>query len=432
MDYFIFYFFKILFTFLRRFSSLRLFSFQAIVLGLLLSSCAPPDPLAEKNRPAPPKEETKVTLNQATLEQANAKGQTLWKIQVEEGNYSADGKNASLVNVKGDFYEDGQVVLKVKADKGEIIDDGKALFLRENIVAFDPRNQSVLRAQEVEWQAEQGVLIARQNLQGEHPDLTVTAKEGRYETKNEKLIVSGNVVAVTEPNEKDKNKSPDPRRLELKTEQIIWEIKQGKVTADRPLSLVRFSDKTITDEVKSERAELFLQKQVVYLSGLNQFKSLEPPLQIAAEPLSWYYFSRFVDTNQPISILDYEQRITVRGNRGAVNLNSGIATLGQGTNTTSEQQQSQLYADELVYKFGPQTLEAKGNIIYEQQKGVKFNLTGDSARGSLPDNRVIVTSNKPERVVTEIFPNQWANPGAVNFPEFPLRNWQNIEPSGPW
>ncbi|WP_223341824.1 MULTISPECIES: LPS export ABC transporter periplasmic protein LptC [unclassified Synechocystis] len=373
---------------------------------LMLSSCAPPDPLEQRSQAPPPKEESSLTLNNATLEQANAKGQTVWKIQVEEARYSVDGKNATLVNVKGDFYEDGKVVLQVKADKGEIIEDGKALFLRENIVALDPRNKAVLRAQEVEWQTESSILTARQNLKGEHPDLTVTAKEGRYETKEEKLIVSGDVVAVTEHNTKDQNQPKDPRRLELKTDRITWEIKNNRVFGDRPLTLVRFVDQTATDEVKSDQAELLLKQQLVHLAGLNQFKSVEPPLQIAAEPISWYYLTRFVTTDKPISIVDYKQQITVRGNRGAVNLAVGIAKLEQGTNTTSQEQQSQLYADELTYNFGPQTLQAKGNIIYEQQKGVKFNLTGDVAQGSLPDNNVVVTSTSSERVVTEIFPNQ--------------------------
>lgn len=372
----------------------------------MLSSCAPPDPLEQRSQPPPPKEESSLTLNNATLEQANAKGQTVWKIQVEEARYSPDGRNATLVNVKGDFYENGKVVLQVKADKGEIIEDGKALFLRENIVAVDPRNKAVLRAQEVEWQTESSILTARQNLKGEHPDLTVTAKEGRYETKEERLIVSGDVVAVTEHNTKDQNQPKDPRRLELKTDRITWEIKNNKVFGDRPLTLVRFVDKTATDEVKSDQAELLLKQQLVHLAGLNQFKSVEPPLQIAAEPISWYYLTRFVTTDKPISIVDYERQITVRGNRGAVNLAAGVAKLEQGTNTTSQEQQSQLYADELTYNFGPQTLQAKGNIIYEQQKGVKFNLTGDLAQGSLPDNNVVVTSTSPERVVTEIFPNQ--------------------------
>jgi lipopolysaccharide export system protein LptA len=51
-----------------------------------------------------------------------------------------------------------------------------------------------------------------------------------------------------------------------------------------------------------------------------------------------------------------------------------------------------------------QTLEALGNVIYQQSKSPKFNLTGERAIGILQNNSVIVTSDKKDRVVTEIYP----------------------------
>ena len=370
--------------------------------AVLLTSCAPPDPMAQPQTTPTPEFDSQLTLKQATLEQANAKGQTLWKIQVEKGQYTPDRQSATLVNIKGDFYQDGKVVLQVKADKGEIVQDGKSLILKDNIVAIDPRNKAVLRAQEVEWLAEESVLIARNQLKGEHPDLTVTAKEGRYETKNQRLLLTGNIVAVTEHAQK---KQKDPRRLELKTEAITWEINKNQLIGDRPLRLVRFQDKIATDEVKAGQAMVLLKQQLVYLSQLSEFKSLDPTLQIATDRLTWLYLSRYVATDIPIKVFDYVQNITAQGNQGVVNLADGIAILHKGTNAVSDAQQSQLYADQLTYYFAPQTLEATGNVIYEQQKGMKFNLTGDRAVGSLQSNSVVVTSNQPERVVTEIFPN---------------------------
>lgn len=381
---------------------LSVISAGGILVSTLLTSCAPPDPLAQPETPPTPQQESQLTLEKATLEQANAKGQTLWKIQVEQGEYTPDRQNASLVDIKGDFYQDGKVVLKVKADRGQIVEDGKSLILQDNIVAVDPRNQAVLRTQEVEWLAEESVLIARQKLKGEHPELTVTANEGRYDTRNQRLLLTGNIVGVTEHSQQQQK---DPRRLELKTEAIAWEIQQDKIIGDRPLQLVRFQDKTATDEVKAGRAEVLLKKQLVHLSQLSEFKSLAPTLQIATDRLTWSYLERYATTDSPIKVVDYAKNIAVQGNEGAVNLVTNQAVLKKGTNATSEAQQSQLYADQLAYAFAPQTLEATGNVIYEQQKGMKFNLTGDRAVGSLENNSVVVTSSQPERVVTEIYPN---------------------------
>lgn len=369
---------------------------------MLLASCAPPDPLAQPNTTPTPEVESQLTLNQATLEQANAKGQTLWKIQVEKGQYTPNRKSATLANIKGDLYQNGKIVVKVKADRGEILEDGKSLILRDNIVALDPRNQSVIRAQEVEWLAEQSVMVARQNLKGEHPELTVTANEGRYDTKNQRLLLTGNIVAVTENGTK---KNKDPRRLELKTEALTWEIKQDKVIGDRPLRLVRFQGKTATDEVKTGRAELLLKQKLVTLTQLAEFKSIDPTLQIATDRLAWSYLTRVVVADSPVKIVDFVRKVTLHGNQGVVNLAEGVAVLDKGTKAMSETQQSQLYANRLTYHFAPQTLEALGNVIYEQNKGMKFNLTGDRAVGSLQNDNVVVTSNQPERVVTEIYPN---------------------------
>jgi hypothetical protein len=193
--------------------------------------------------------------------------------------------------------------------------------------------------------------------------------------------------------------------LELKTAAITWEIKQDKLVGDRPLQLVRFQDKTATDEVKAGRAELFIQKKLVHLGQLSEFKSLDPPLQVATDRLTWSYLDRYVATDSPITVLDYVQHVTVQGNQGVVNLVTNDAVLQNGTHASSKAQQSQLYADQLAYFFEPQTLEATGNVIYQQQQDMKFNLTGDRAVGSLQNNHVVVTSNQPERVVTEIYPN---------------------------
>ncbi|CCQ53048.1 Homoserine dehydrogenase [Crocosphaera watsonii WH 8502] len=52
-----------------------------------------------------------------------------------------------------------------------------------------------------------------------------------------------------------------------------------------------------------------------------------------------------------------------------------------------------------------QTIEAHGNVIYEQNRDPKLNLTGEKAVGTLVDNNIVVTnSDRQERVVTEIFP----------------------------
>ncbi|WP_353674453.1 LPS export ABC transporter periplasmic protein LptC [Synechocystis sp. LKSZ1] len=375
------------------FSNLSRLTLGGLVL-LALVACQPPDPLVKPSPSNSPQLKSQLTLTNATLEQSNAKGQTLWKIQVKDTQYTPDRKNAKLTQLKGDLYSNGKVVLKVKADRGEILENGAVILLRDNIVAVDPRNQAVLRSQEVEWQPQAALLIARRDLQGEHPQVRLTAQEGRYATQGQQLTLKGNIVAVS-----------DQRRLELKTEELVWEVPQNKLIGERPLNIARYEGKTITDKITAAKAEVLLKTKQVLVKDNTEFRSLKPPLQIAVKSLVWNYADRLVESQEPVQILDYQAQMTVTGNRGRVDLAQEMAWLTDGTKGTSEEHQSQLFADRLTWNMRAQTLEAVGNVIYEQNRGTKFNLTGDKALGSLSNNTVVVTSYNPDRVVTEIYPS---------------------------
>lgn len=372
--------------------------YGVVAVLLVLTACEPPDPSLKPQSQNTPSPVTQLTLNNATLEQTNAKGQNLWKLQVQEAEYSPDRKNAKLTKLKGDLYENGKVVLKVAADQGEINEDGAVIVLRNNIVAVDPRNKAVLRSQEIEWRPKDSILTTRQPLKGSHRDLEVVAQQGRYDTKQQRLTLTGKVEAVA-----------PKKALTLKTEELRWDISQHLIKGEKTMTLARYHNQEITDQVISQKTDLNLQQKEVLVRDPIEFKSLKPPLQIAGKDLKWQYEKRLVESQQPIQILDYQNQVTVTGNRGKVDLNQNKAWLTEGTQSISQAQESQLFANQLTWDMQGQTLEALGNVVYEQKKGVKFNLTGDKAVGSLVNNQVQITSDRPERVVTEIYPSPKGN-----------------------
>ena len=363
------------------------------VLIFLVAGCQSPKPIAQPSPTPSGKLESYLRLTKATLEQTNAKGQNLWKIQVEDAVYTPDRKNADLTGIKGNLFTDGKIVLKVSADKGEIQKDGEIVILRQNIIAVDPRNKAVIRCNEAEWQPKNSLLIIRSDFKGSHPQLEVTAKEGQYETRRQRVDLSGNIVAVSAQ-----------KRLQLKTEHLFWLIAENKILSDQLMTVSRFQDKLITDQVVTKQAELQLKTKLLQIRESVDFKSLKPPLQIAGTLINWYYEKRLVDSSQPLKIVDYEQQITITGNQGKVDLNQRMAWLAGGTQGISQQNQATLFANNLTWNMADQTLEALGNVIYQQSKSPQFNLTGERAIGILQNNSVIVTSDKKDRVVTEIYP----------------------------
>ncbi|MGK7960902.1 LPS export ABC transporter periplasmic protein LptC [Crocosphaera sp.] len=340
------------------------------------------------------RDETNLTLQNATLEQSNAEGEILWKIQVDEAKYSPDRKTANLTAVKGNIFQDGKVVLQVKSDYGVIEKDGAEIFLKENVVAVDPRNKAVLRSEEVEWQPKASLLTIRKNVRGSHPQLEASANEGKYNTREQKLELNGKIKATSEQ-----------QRLKLETDHLIWEVAKQTVIGDRPLKMIKFQDKTITDRLVANKARVLLDKKQIIVKENVEYKSLKPPLQIATNEIIWHYQTRQVYSSQPVQLVQYAQNITITGNEGHVNLAENMAYLKGGVKGNSEMNDSKLYANNLTWNIVDQTIEADGNVIYEQNQNPKFNLTGEKAVGTLVDNNIVVTnSDRQQRVVTEIFP----------------------------
>ena len=363
------------------------------VLVCAVTACQAPKPIAQPSPVPSGKLESYLKLNKATLEQTDAKGQSLWKIQVEDAIYTPDRKNADLTGIKGNLFTDGKIVLQVSADKGEIQKDGEIVILRQNIIAVDPRNKAVIRSNEAEWRPKESLLVIRKDFKGSHPQLEVTAKEGRYETRRQRVDLSGNIVGVSAQ-----------KRLQLKTEHLFWLIAENKILSDQLMTVSRFQDKQITDQVVTKQAELQLNTKLLQIRESVDFKSLKPPLQIVGTLINWQYEKRLVDSSQPLKIVDYEKQITITGNQGKVDLNQNMAWMTGGAQGISKQNQAKLFANNLTWNMANQTLEALGNVIYEQSKSPKFNLTGERAIGILQNNSVIVTSDKQDRVVTEIYP----------------------------
>jgi LPS export ABC transporter protein LptC len=372
----------------------KILKLSLLISLLTLSACQQPQQKSRNSSDFSSQElKSHLILNNATLEQSNSQGQTLWKIQVEKATYTPDRKKAQLTNIKGNIFQDGKRVLQVSADKGEVYRDGEEVFLQENILAFDPRNGTTIRSDEVEWRPKQDVLMVRKKLKGSHPKLEASATEGRYYTRKQQIELIGNIVANSRKSQ-----------LQLKTEHLIWQIPKEKLIGDRPLKMVRYQDKIITDQVTTNRAEVDIKNNTVLIQKNNEFKSLQPPVQIASNSVLWNYKDRIVKSDQPIKLIHYLDEITITGNQAQVDLNKKIAYLKGGVQGISQRNQAQLYANEVVWYISSKIVEATGNVTYQQAKP-KINLTGDKAVGTLQNNNVVVTSNSPKRVVTEIYPN---------------------------
>jgi LPS export ABC transporter protein LptC len=336
--------------------------------------------------------EGSLVLKNVTLEQADEKGRPLWKVKAKQAVYTKDKKTARIENPTGDLFQDGKIVLQVSADSGEIRGDGQQVFLNGQITATDTRNGAVLKGDALEWRPKEDLLVVRNNLKGSHPQLQASAKEGHYFSRKQQLELFGQVAAIA--------KNPD---LQMKTEHLLWQIKEKVVIGDKRVQMERYKALIVTDRVEADKSQVNLNTKIATLKQNVQLTSVDPPLLMSSNSAIWNYKDQTVVSDQPVKIVHLKENVILTANQGQVDLQQKVANLTGGVQGVGSRNQAKLYANQLRWDIPTQNIQASGNVMY-QQINPPFNTTGPTAVGKLQDKSIIVTSAPGKRVVTEIIP----------------------------
>ena len=332
-----------------------------------------------------------LTLKDVTLEQPDENGQLLWRVHGDQVTYSPDQKIAKIQNPDGELFQDENLVYRVKADVGEIYQNGKTIYLRGNIVATGIESNLVLQGNELEWSPQEDLLIVRDRITGAHPKLNASADEVRVLNQGRQIELAGQVIA---------NTTEDPF-LKLQTESLIWFIDQERIEGNDPLKLEHFEEGKIVDWVYGETGEIDLANTVITLNQNVQAELLELPLKMTTDTLIWQVKDAILAANQPVQINQPERAVTVTAKRAEMDLNQQVVRLFENVQAIGEKDQTQLTADRLTWTVPTQEVLAEGNVDY-RQADPPMHLTGPEAIGRLEEQTIVVSGG---RVVTEITPN---------------------------
>ncbi|WP_088241340.1 LPS export ABC transporter periplasmic protein LptC [Calothrix rhizosoleniae] len=327
-----------------------------------------------------------------TLEQADEVGRPIWSVKSKRAVYTKDKQIGKAENPYGELYQDGKVVYQIRAETADIRQDGKQLFLKGKIVATDPKNGVVLRGNELEWRPKEDLLIVRNQINGTHKQLQAVASEAKVKTRQQRIDFSGGVVAT----------SVDPD-LKIKTQHLIWQIKQDKLIADRSVQIDRYKNKQITDRGRGGAAVVYLKAKIAQITKNAEINLLEPPMQIASKAMTWNMNSEIVTSNTPVRVFHQTENVTVTGDRGELKIAEKIVYLTGNVHGVGQNRQS-IKSQKLTWFLNKKNIEARGNVVYKQVKPpLTFN--GDKAVGNLQTENIVVSGGKTgKRVVTEIVP----------------------------
>lgn len=351
------------------------------------------DSTIAKERALAKESDSNLTLNDVTLDKVDDSGRTLWKIKAKQAVYSNDKKNAQVQSPTGDLFQDGKLVYQVSGQTGEIKQDGEQVFLKGQIVATDMQNGVVLRGNELEWRPKEDILIVRNQLTGTHKQAQASAQEARAFSRAKRIEFIGQVAA----------KAIDPPLL-MKTEKLFWQVPEQKMFSDRFIQIDRYDKEKITERATGNQGEVDLKNKIAKLGKNGQVTFLEPQMQIASNAIVWNLNTKIVSSNQPVTIYQKEQQITLIGSQGRVELTPKIAYLIGGVQGIGQKPPSNLRTDQMTWYLETQQFAANGNVFY-QQTDPPLTLNGPKAFGQLKEQKITITGNgNNSPVVTHIVP----------------------------
>jgi LPS export ABC transporter protein LptC len=351
------------------------------------------------NKPSnsPENSESKLTFTGVALDQFDENGRPVWRVKAKQAKYTKEQQIGQAENPDGELYQDGKIIYQVKGDVADAKEDGKQLFLKGNIIATDPKNGIVLRGNELEWRPKEDLLIVRKQINGTHKQLQAVAQEARVKTREQRMEFSGGVVANAKESQ-----------MEMRTEHLIWQIKEEKLVGDRPIQIYRFKDNQISDRGKGDSADIYLKTQIVNVKKNAQVELQDPPIQIVSDSMNWNMKTETVATNSPIAVLHRSENVTVTASQGQMKIPQKTVYLKGNVYAVGQRRQS-LKSQNLTWYLEKKLVEAKGSVVYNQaEPPLTFN--GDSATGNLQTENIIVKGgNSGNRVVTEIIPQDPKN-----------------------
>lgn len=344
--------------------------------------------------PSPPEKESNLTFSDVTLEQADEVGRPVWKVRAKKAKYTKEKQIGEAETPYGELYQDGKVVYQVQAQQADIAQDGKQLFLKGKIIATDPRNGVVLRGNELEWRPKEDLLIVRNQLNGTHKQLQALAQEARVTTREERVEFSGGVVA----------NSLEPQ-MQMRTEHLIWRIKEEKLIGDRPVQMDHYKNNQITNRGRGDAAEVNLKTKIATVKKNAQIELLDPPVQIASNVMTWNLNTETVTTNSPVRVFHRAENLLVTANQGEMKIPQKTVYLTGNVYGVGQRRQS-LKSNTLTWYLDNQLVEAQGNVVYRQIDPA-FAFTGEKASGNLQAETIVVTGGTSgNKVVTEIIPQE--------------------------
>jgi LPS export ABC transporter protein LptC len=235
------------------------------------------------------------------------------------------------------------------------------------------------------WRRKDDILDALGNVKalgssGEGSPVQLAGNRVVWQRRSRILQAMGNVVAL----------SQDPP-LRTQTERLVWQLGPKLVQSDTR-TLVEVLDCNgaacqVTQRAAGDRADMDLKGQTAFLRGNAQVSLTDPAVDVLGESLAWQMRDLILTADQPVTAIDREQGVVLRGDRGTFNGKSKLVDLIGQVRGTDQRRGAQLRSNRLIWAIEQQVVQALGQVFY-QQSDPPMTSTGDQMFGQIKDGAI--------------------------------------------
>ena len=214
------------------------------------------------------------------------------------------------------------------------------------------------------WRRKEDWLDALGNVQaagvsGDGSPVQLSGDRVIWQRKEKILQATGNVEAI----------SQEPT-LRTKTERLVWQLGAKLVQSDTRTVVEVLDCQGGTCRVQQRavgnRADLDLKQQTAFLRGNAQVSLTDPAVDVLGESLAWQMKAQVLTADQPVTAIDREQQVVLRGDRGTFNGKAKVVDLVGNVRGTDGKRGAELRSGRLIWAIEQQVLQALGRAFYRQ------------------------------------------------------------------
>lgn len=235
------------------------------------------------------------------------------------------------------------------------------------------------------WRRKDDILDALGNVKalgtsGEGSPVQLAGDRVVWQRRSRILQAMGNVVAL----------SQDPP-LRTRTERLVWQLGPKLVQSDTR-TLVEVLDCNgaacqVTQRAAGNRADMDLKAQTAFLRGNAQVSLTDPAVDVLGESLAWQMKDQILTADQPVTAIDRDQGVILRGDRGSFNGKAKLVDLIGHVRGTDQRRGAQLRSNRLIWAIEQQVVQALGQVFY-QQSNPPMTSTGEQIFGQIKDGAI--------------------------------------------